>query len=64
MSVPNIMDNKFIPAQPTIAELERKAQECEKRAKQQAEPEATALREKAKRYRDWARSLRSGQWTS
>jgi len=58
------MEHTFIPPKPTIAELERKARECEERAECESEPAATVLREEAKKYRDWAVSLRTGRWTA
>ena len=58
------MENTFIPPEPTIAELERKARQCEERAECESEPIATSLREEAKKYRDWAVSLRTGSWTA
>jgi hypothetical protein len=38
---------KMIPAGATIAELEKKAADCEEKAEREAEPEATKLREEA-----------------
>ena len=58
------MDVRFIPSHPTIAELEKMAQDCEERAKNAFETEAAALREEAERYRKWARGLRMGPWIS
>jgi hypothetical protein len=52
----------FISPDATIAELKQKARECEERAEKSPEPEATALREEAKQYRDLAGSLGSGLW--
>jgi hypothetical protein len=57
-------DRNFVPSEPTIAELEQKAVECDKEADAEAEPNATELREKAKLYRNWIAMLRSGRWTS
>ncbi len=57
------MEKSFVPATPTIAELEQRAKECEDRAEHEPEPAAGALREEAKRHRAWAQSLRSGGWT-
>ncbi len=53
---------KLVPAGATIAELEKKATDCEERAKKEAEPEATKLREEALLYREWIAALRSGKW--
>ena len=55
---------KLIPAGATIAELEKKAADCEEKAKQEAEPEATKLREEALLYREWISALNSGKWHS
>jgi hypothetical protein len=55
---------KLIPAGATIAELEKKAADCEEQAKQEAEPEATKLREKALLCREWIAALSSGKWHS
>jgi hypothetical protein len=55
---------KIVPAGPTVAELEKKAEDCEKKAKQEAEPVASQLKEEAKAFRAWAAALRSGTWTS
>jgi len=55
---------KLIPAGATIAELEKKAADCEEKAKQEAEPAATKLREEALLYREWIAALRSGRWHS
>jgi hypothetical protein len=56
------MDKNIVPPRPTIKELEQKAQECKKRAQLESEPSATALREEAQRFRDWAKSLQTGFW--
>jgi hypothetical protein len=56
------MNRPIVPADATIAELERGALDCEKRAEHAQEPEATRLREEAKQYRDWIARLRSGLW--
>jgi hypothetical protein len=58
------MNRTFIPADATLAELQKKAADCEERATQEREPLATALREEAKLYREWMTVLRSGLWTS
>jgi hypothetical protein len=49
----------FVPADATIAELEKKAEECENKAKQEAEPLASQLTEEAKAFRAWAVSQRN-----
>lgn len=58
------MSTHFIPPKPTIEELEKKAKDHEERAKLADKAEASALREEAKRCRDWAKSLKSGGWTA
>jgi len=56
------MIRDFIPPDATIAELEKKAADCEQRAPKAEEPRATELRKEAKLYRDWVAALRSGRW--
>ena len=58
------MNNTFIPADATLAELQKKSADCEQRATQEQEPIATALWEEAQLYRKWVATLRSGWWTS
>ncbi len=58
------MNNTFVPADTTLAELQKKAADCEQRAAQEQEPLATTLRVEAKLYRTWIATLRSGCWTS
>jgi hypothetical protein len=58
------MKQHFIPADATVADLERKAAESDQKAANEEEPLATELREEAKLYRGWAATLRAGQWTS
>jgi hypothetical protein len=53
---------KLIPAGATIEELEKKAADCERKAKRETEPEATKLREEALLCREWIAALRSGKW--
>ena len=53
----------IVPADDTIADLEKKAAEYEEHAAQQCE-NVTLLREKAKLCRDWIIALRSGKWMS
>jgi hypothetical protein len=48
----------------TLAELGKKAVDCEENAKREAEPEAKKLREEALLYREWTATLRSGKWHS
>jgi hypothetical protein len=55
---------RIVPAGATIAELKKKAADCEEQAKQAAEPEATMLREGALLCREWIAALRSGLWHS
>jgi hypothetical protein len=54
----------FIPSDAVVAELKRKAAECEQQATTEEEPRATELRDEAKRYSQMAASLGSGLWTS
>jgi hypothetical protein len=58
------MKQHFIPRDPTVADLERKAANAEEQSAKQPEPRATELLEETKLYREWAASLRSGLWTS
>jgi hypothetical protein len=58
------MKNTFIPADVTLAELQKNAADCDQRAMQELEPLAAALREEAQLYREWIATLRSGKWTS
>jgi hypothetical protein len=60
--VQNSVAMRLVPAGPTIAELEKKATDCEEKAKNEVEPEATKLKEEALLYREWITSLRSGNW--
>ena len=55
---------KFVPADETIADLERKAFECEQAAKVQPEPAATKLQKLAALCRAWVVELKSGKWAS
>jgi len=57
------MQQRFIPPDATVVELERKAADAEGKANDEPEPRAAELREAAKLYREWAASLRSGRWT-
>jgi hypothetical protein len=58
------MSCDFIPPGATIAELEKKAADCEQKATDAKEPQAAELRQEAKLYREWVAALRSGRWTS
>jgi len=58
------MGRHFVPPHATIAELEKKAADCEQRAAKAEEPHAAELRQEAKLYREWIAALRSGHWTS
>jgi hypothetical protein len=58
------MRSDFIPPDATIAELERKAADCEQKAAKTEDPQAAELREEAKLYREWVAALRSGRWTA
>jgi hypothetical protein len=58
------MNLHLVPADATIAELEKKASDCERRAAKAEEPLAAELRQEAQLYREWIASLRSGRWTS
>ena len=51
-------------AGPTLAELEKKAEECEKKANQGTEPHASQLKEEAKHLRTWASVLNRQIWRS
>ena len=53
---------KIVPAEATIADLEKKAAEYERRAEQESEPVATQLKEQAKECRTWMAALKSGRW--
>jgi hypothetical protein len=55
---------RIVPADATIAELEKKASDYEEAAQQAADPIALQLREKAKLCREWIAALNSGKWSS
>jgi hypothetical protein len=55
---------KIVPADAAIAELEKKAADCEKKAKKEPEPIATRLKEKAELCREWIAALKTGKWKS
>lgn len=58
------MKREFIPADATIADLKKKAADCDEQAARAAEPLASELRERAKQLRAWIQELRSGRWTA
>jgi len=58
------MEHSFLPADATIAALEKQVSDCEEQAAKEAEPIGTALREKARLLRAWIAELRSGRWTA
>ncbi len=55
---------QIVPADDTIADLERKAIKYEKQAEKEQEPVAAQLREMAEQCRQWVTSLRTGLWKS
>jgi hypothetical protein len=55
---------KIVPVEPTIAELEKKAADCEEKAAHEIEPAVGKLHELANLYRGWIAALRSRKWTS
>ena len=52
----------IVPAENTVAELERQAAGYESKAMREPDPEATRTREQAKRCREWIAALESGMW--
>lgn len=58
-----VLSSQVISAEATIAETERKAQDCEDRAKSEPSRAEVLLREAAS-YRDWIASLKRGHWRS
>jgi hypothetical protein len=58
------MSRHFAPPDSTIAELEKRAFDCEQKAAKAEESLAAALRQEAKLCREWLAALRSGRWTS
>lgn len=58
------MQQHFIPADGTIADIKKEADDCELRAAKEPEPLASELREKANLLRAWIEELRSGKWTA
>jgi len=55
---------RIVPADTTIADLERKARECEQAAQNQPEPAATNLKELAALCHEWIARLKSREWTA
>jgi hypothetical protein len=55
---------RFLPSDATIADLERKALECEQAARERPKPDATKLKGLAALCREWVVALKSGMWTS
>jgi hypothetical protein len=54
---------EFVPAEAAIKELEQKAAEGEELAQRTTKTgEAFALRNEAKKYREWAAALKTGLW--
>ena len=53
----------IVPADATRAELVKKAEECENKAKHEAEPLASQLKAEAKAFRALAGTLGTGVWT-
>jgi len=58
------MKQHFIPADGTIADLKKQADDFERRVAKEPEPLASELREKAKLLLVWIEQLRSGKWTA
>jgi hypothetical protein len=58
------MEQHFIAPDAVIAELQQKADACEKQAIEETGPVASELREEANLYRTWIALLRSGSWTA
>jgi len=63
MSMP-VTAARIVPMGAVLSDLRKKADECEEKAEQASEPEATKLREEAQQCRQWAASLRFGEWCS
>jgi len=53
---------EIVPANATVAELEKKAAECEQRAEKESGAVAAQLRKHAQQYRAWIAALKSGRW--
>jgi len=60
----NPLRSHFVSPDATIAELEKRAAECEDEAAGAEESLADELRAEAKLCREWIAALRSGRWTS
>lgn len=56
------VEKRIVSPDRVLAELEKKARECDERAEQAPDAEAAALREEAERCRNWTKSLRTGYW--
>jgi hypothetical protein len=59
-----VLSSQVVSAEATIAELEKKAAECEEKLKTQLDREAAALRQNANAYREWIAALKGGHWRS
>ncbi len=57
-------EERFVPADTSIAELERRAAECERNAKSETGEKGLALRQEAELYREWILILRKEHWNS
>jgi hypothetical protein len=55
---------QIIPKEPTITEMKKEAEECERTAASEPEPRASASRENAALLREWIASLKTGAWKS
>ena len=55
---------KIVPADASIAELEKKAAEYEEKAKTATDRIAARLRQKANLCREWIATLKRGKWKS
>jgi len=55
---------KIVPADATIADLEKKAAEYEEKAKTEPDRNAIGLRERAKLCLEWIAALKTGKWMS
>jgi hypothetical protein len=63
-SLPFTLDpsSKIVPADATIADLEERAAEYERKAEQESVSAAAQLREQAKQCRAWIAALKTGKW--
>jgi len=57
-----VLSSQIVSAEATIAELEKKATECEEKAKAEPDRIAARLRHSAEVYREWIAALKSGRW--